>query len=121
MMEKTMQPLSGITVLELGMVMQVPLAGQMLGDYGADVIKIERPPRGDFMRDLDEVGTARGGMSCYYAAVGCNKRTLCLDLKQAEGREVLGKLIDKADVLIHNFRPGVMERLGLGYEEVSKR
>lgn len=116
-----MQPLSGITVLELGMVMQVPLAGQMLGDYGADVIKIERPPRGDIMRDLDEVGTARGDVSCYYAAVGCNKRTLCLDLKQAEGREVLGKLIDKADVLIHNFRPGAMERLGLGYEEVSKR
>lgn len=116
-----MKPLSGITVLELGMVMQVPLAGQMLGDYGADVIKIERPPRGDIMRDLDEVGTAREDMSCYYAAVGCNKRTLCLDLKQDEGREVLGKLIAKADVLIHNFRPGAMERLGFGYEEVSKR
>jgi len=116
-----MKPLSGITVLELGMVMQVPLAGQMLGDYGADVIKIERPPRGDIMRDLDEIGTAREEMSCYYAAVGCNKRTLCLDLKQDEGRDVLSKLIDRADVLIHNFRPGAMERLGFGYEEVSRR
>lgn len=115
------KPLSGITVLELGMVLQVPAAGQMLGDYGANVIKIERPPRGDIIRDLDEVGTAQGGMSCYYAAVGCNKRTLCLDLKQEAGREVLGKLIDTADVLIHNFRPGAMERLGFGYEEVSKR
>ncbi|MCK0754349.1 CaiB/BaiF CoA transferase family protein [Chromohalobacter japonicus] len=114
-----MKPLSGITVLELGMVMQVPLAAQMLGDYGANVIKIERPPRGDIMRDLDEVGTERNEMSCYYAAVGRNKRTLCLDLKQDEGREVLGKLIEQADVLVHNFRPGAMERLGFGYEQVS--
>lgn len=116
-----MKPLSGITVLELGMVMQVPLAAQMLGDYGANVIKIERPPRGDIMRDLDEVGTERGEMSCYYAAVGRNKRTLCLDLKQDEGREVLGRLIEQADVLVHNFRPGAMERLGFGYEQVAAR
>ncbi|MCE9662047.1 CoA transferase [Halomonas sp. M5N1S17] len=116
-----MKPLSGITVLELGMVMQVPLAGQMLGDYGANVIKVERPPRGDIMRDLDEVGTERQELSCYYAAVGRNKRSLCLDLKQDEGREILGKLIDQADVLIHNFRPGAMERLGFGYEKVTER
>jgi len=116
-----MQPLSGIRVLELGMVMQVPLAGQMLAEYGAEVIKVERPSRGDIIRDLDEVGTAQGSMSCYYASVGCGKRSICLDLKQKEGREVLEKLIDTADVLLHNFRPGVMEHLGLGYEEVSKR
>lgn len=116
-----MMPLSEIKVLELGMVLQVPLAGQMLGDYGANVIKVERPPRGDIIRDLDDVGTERGEMSCYYAAVGRNKRSLCLDIKQPEGREVLNKLIDQADVLIHNFRPGAMERLGFGYEDVRKR
>jgi crotonobetainyl-CoA:carnitine CoA-transferase CaiB-like acyl-CoA transferase len=115
------KPLSDVTVLELGMVMQVPLAGQMLGDYGAKVIKVERPPRGDIIRDLDEVGTQQGKPSCYYAAVGRNKRTVCLDLKKAEGREILGRLIDQADVLIHNFRPGAMERLGFDYDSVSKR
>ena len=105
----------------MGMVLQAPLAGQMLGDYGADVIKIERPPKGDIIRDLDEVGTARDQMSCYYAAVGRNKRTLCVDIKDARGRRILEGLVDRADVLIHNFRPGVMERLGFGPEEVMKR
>ena len=113
--------LEGIVVLELGMVMQVPLAAQMLGDYGADVIKIERPPPGDILRTLDTVGRDRGGMSCYYAALGRNKRTLCLDIKNPQGREVLLRLIDRADVLLHNFRPGVMERLGLGYADLEKR
>lgn len=116
-----MKPLIGIKVLELGMVLQVPLAAQMLGDYGADVIKVERPPDGDLIRNLDEVGTGLGEMSCYYAAIGRNKRTLCVDVKNAKGREILEHLIDKADVLIHNFRPGVMERLGFGPDDVMKR
>lgn len=102
------------------MVLQAPLAAQMLGDYGADVIKIERAPRGDIMRDLDEVGSGRGEMSCYHAAVGRNKRTLCLDIKSPSGQEVLRELIRGADVLIHNFRPGVMERLGFSYDEVRE-
>jgi crotonobetainyl-CoA:carnitine CoA-transferase CaiB-like acyl-CoA transferase len=117
----TGKALEGIVVLELGMVMQVPLAAQMLGDYGADVIKVERPPPGDILRTLDTIGRDRGGMSCYYAALGRNKRTLCLDIKNPQGREVLLRLIDRADVLLHNFRPGVMERLGLGYAELEKR
>jgi crotonobetainyl-CoA:carnitine CoA-transferase CaiB-like acyl-CoA transferase len=113
-----MRPLTGIKVLELGMVMQVPLAAQMLADLGADVIKVERPPNGDIVRDLDEVATADGGMSCYYSAVGRNKKSVGLDIKSERGREILLRLVRDADVLIHNFRPGVMERIGLGSDTV---
>lgn len=113
--------LEGIKVLELGMVMQVPLAGQMLGDYGANVIKVERLAPGEILRTLDPIANKKGGMSCYYAALGRNKRTLSLDFKSPEGRDALLKLIDDADVLLHNFRPGVMERLGFGFEELEKR
>ncbi|WP_157450356.1 CoA transferase [Bradyrhizobium sp. ARR65] len=112
--------LRGLVVLEVGMVMQVPLAGQVLGDLGADVIKIERP-QGDITRGLDFEATRVGGMSAYYAAMGRNKRTLALDLKNAAALEILLSLVDRADVLMHNFRPGVMERLGLGYRELSAR
>jgi crotonobetainyl-CoA:carnitine CoA-transferase CaiB-like acyl-CoA transferase len=113
--------LAGIVVLELGMVMQVPLAAQMLGDFGADVIKIERPGTGDILRTLDPIANEAGTLSAYYAALGRNRRSVCLDIKQPEGLEALLRLIDRADVLIHNFRPGVMERLGLGYDAVSAR
>ncbi|WP_407175404.1 CaiB/BaiF CoA transferase family protein [Bradyrhizobium sp. STM 3562] len=112
--------LRGLVVLEVGMVMQVPLAGQVLGDLGADVIKIERP-QGDITRGLDFEAARVGGMSAYYAAMGRNKRTLALDLKNAAALEILLTLVDRADVLMHNFRPGVMERLGLGYRALSAR
>jgi crotonobetainyl-CoA:carnitine CoA-transferase CaiB-like acyl-CoA transferase len=113
-------PLAGVTVLELGMVMQVPLAAQMLGDYGADVIKVERQPPGEILRTLDPIATEEGTGSCYYAALGRNKRTLSLDIKSPEGHSTLMRLVEKADVLLHNFRPGVMERLGLGYEQLAE-
>ena len=113
--------LAGITVIELGMVMQVPLAGQMLADFGATVVKVERPGSGDILRTLDPVANEQSMMSCYYAALCRNKYTVCIDIKQPDGQAALLKLIDQADVLIHNFRPGVMERLGLGYEELAKR
>ncbi|MGY8684041.1 CoA transferase [Bradyrhizobium sp. UFLA05-153] len=112
--------LRGLVVLEVGMVMQVPLAGQVLGDLGADVIKIERP-QGDITRGLDFEATRLGGMSAYYAAMGRNKRTLALDLKNPAALEILLTLVGRADVLMHNFRPGVMERLGLGYGDLSAR
>ncbi|MGV7214869.1 CaiB/BaiF CoA transferase family protein [Bradyrhizobium sp. UFLA05-112] len=112
--------LHGLVVLEVGMVMQVPLAGQVLGDLGADVIKIERP-QGDITRGLDFEATRLGGMSAYYAAMGRNKRTLALDLKNPAALEILLTLVGRADVLMHNFRPGVMERLGLGYGDLSAR
>jgi len=113
--------LSGVRVIELGMVMQVPLAGQMLGDYGADVIKVERLSPGEILRTLDPVANEKGGISCYYAALCRNKRSLALDIKSEEGRDLLLRLIDSADVLLHNFRPGVMERLGLSFEDLEKR
>src|SRR6266568_1416073 len=103
------------------MVMQVPLAGQMLGDFGADVIKVERPSSGDILRTLDPVANEAGSISSYYAALCRNKRVICLDIKQPQGREALLQLLDRADVLLHNFRPGVMERLGLGYADLTKR
>ncbi len=113
--------LAGITVLELGMVMQVPLAGQMLGDLGAEVIKVERLPPGEILRTLDPVARETGAMSAYYAALCRNKRSLCLDIKAPDGHAALLRLIDRADVVIHNFRPGVMERLGLGWEALEQR
>lgn len=118
--QTTQAALSGVTVIELGMVMQVPLAGQMLGDLGADVIKIERLPPGEILRTLDPVGFGTGKMSCYYAALCRNKRTLSLDIKSADGHAALLRLIAKADVLLHNFRPGVMERLALDYKTLRE-
>lgn len=115
-----MKPLEGIKILELGMVMQVPLATQMLADYGAEVIKVERPPEGDILRNLDEVGPSKNEMSCYYAALGRGKKSVGLDIKSDRGREILTKLIKEADVLIQNFRPGVLEKIGFGPEDVLK-
>jgi len=115
-----MKPLEGIKILELGMVMQVPLATQMLADYGAEVFKVERPPEGDILRNLDEVGPSRNEMSCYYAALGRGKKSVGLDIKSDRGREILTKLIKEADVLIQNFRPGVLEKIGFGPEDVLK-
>ncbi|MFG1357969.1 CaiB/BaiF CoA transferase family protein [Xanthobacter pseudotagetidis] len=112
--------LEGIKVLELCEVFQGPLAGQILGDYGADVIKIERPGRGDSLRHSDAVANAAGKMGSYFAAVNRNKRSLCLDLKADDDRQVLLRLVGEADVLMHNYRPGVLERLGLGYEALEK-
>ena len=113
--------LAGTVVVELGMVMQVPLAAQMLGDFGANVIKVERPGTGDILRTLDPVANEAGTMSAYYAALGRNRRTVCLDIKRPEGHEALLRFLDRADVLLHNFRPGVMERLGLGYSDLEPR
>lgn len=112
--------LEGILVLEFGIVMQVPLAAQMLGDYGADVIKIERPD-GDLMRYLDKSLDDTDGIGTYYTAVGRNKRVIGIDVKSPSGREAVLRLVDRADVILHNFRPGVMEKLGLGYDDLSKR
>ncbi|WP_439672982.1 L-carnitine dehydratase/bile acid-inducible protein F (plasmid) [Cupriavidus necator] len=108
--------LKGITVIELCEVYQGPLAGQTLGDFGARVIKIERGPLGDPMRGGDFHARARGLMSCYFAAANRNKESVCLDLKAPAGKEALRELVKTADILLHNYRPGVMEKLGFGYE-----
>lgn len=103
-------PLSGIRVIEVGQLLAGPFAGAMLAYYGAEVIKIE-PPGGDPIRRWR---TLKNGTSLWWASIGRNKKSLGLDLKQAEGRALLRELSRDADVLIENFRPGVMEEWGLG-------
>ena len=107
-------PLSGIIVLDLTHVLAGPFTGMTLADLGATVIKVEKPGRGDQTR-----GTApyHEDMSHYFAAMNRNKLGLALDLKTAEGREVFTDLVARADVLLHNFRPGVMDSLGFGQAE----
>lgn len=112
--------LQGIKVIELCEVYQGPLAGQILGDFGADVLKIERPLRGDSLRHSDTVANAEGRMGSYFAAVNRNKRSVCLDLKAEAGRTAFLALAREADVLLHNYRPGVMEKLGFGYDDLKQ-
>ncbi len=112
--------LDGVKVLELCEVFQGPLAGQILGDFGADVIKIEKPGKGDSLRHSDTVANAQGKMGGYFAAVNRNKRSICLNLKDDHDREFFLKLAGEADVLMHNYRPGVLERLGFGYDVLEK-
>lgn len=111
--------LAGIKVLELCEVFQGPLAGQMLGDFGADVIKIERPVRGDSLRHSDTTANAQKKMGSYFAAVNRNKRSICLNLKESTDRETFLAMVGEADVLMHNYRPGVLERLGFGYADLK--
>lgn len=111
--------LTGITVIELCEVYQGPLAGQSLGDFGARVIKVERPPAGDPMRG-EHYAVERNLMSSYFAATNRNKESICLDLKSEEGRSALHGMLRTADVLLHNYRAGVMERLGFGYEALAE-
>ncbi len=104
-----MSALAGIRVLELSTMITGPLGGQMLGDLGADVIKVENPEGGDMFRSW------RGGRySAHFLACNRNKRSLGLNLRRDEGREILLRLVETADVLLENYRPGVMDRLGLG-------
>jgi crotonobetainyl-CoA:carnitine CoA-transferase CaiB-like acyl-CoA transferase len=111
-------PLTGLVVLDLATIFAGPSACRHLADFGADVIKIERPGSGDGARHL---GECDGDDSFYWRQVGRNKRPIELDLKAPEGREVLLGLVRRADVLVENFRPGTMERLGLDPEEVLLR
>lgn len=113
-------PLDGLLVIDLSEVMQGPLAAQVLGDYGAEVIKIERGA-GDLMRGLDREAVAAGEMSAYFTAVNRNKRSIRIDLKQTAGMEVLHMLLERADVLVHSYRPEAVRRLGISYEDLSQR
>jgi formyl-CoA transferase len=113
-------PLDGIRVIDFTQVMMGPCATQMLGDYGADVIKIERPGAGDLSRTAfpNDPAGLQGPVFC---SLNRNKRSVALDLRKPEMREVVLRLIDGADVVANNFRAGVMERMGFGYEDLAKR
>lgn len=111
-------PLEGVKIVEMTSVVLGPYACQMLGDLGADIIKIE-PPGGDTNRNL---GPYRNNKDMASLFIGCNrnKRSIVLDLKSDRGRTAALEIMREADVVVHNFRPGAMERLGLDYEAVKK-
>ncbi|MEO7773208.1 MAG: CoA transferase [Steroidobacteraceae bacterium] len=111
-------PLSDLRVIELGTLLAGPFCGQLLGDMGAEVIKVEPPGAGDPMRNW---GHAKfNGKSLWWPVVARNKKAVTLDLRQKEGQELLKELVAQADFLIENFRPGTMEKWGLGWGELSR-
>jgi crotonobetainyl-CoA:carnitine CoA-transferase CaiB-like acyl-CoA transferase len=112
-----MGPLKGIKVIDMTTVLMGPYATQMLGDYGADIIKVESPD-GDVTRQIGP--TRHPGMGPVFLNTNRSKRSICLDLKKPAGREAVLRLIKDADVLVYNVRPQAMARLNLGYDVVSK-
>ncbi len=110
-------PMSGIRVIDLGAMVAGPMATTILSDQGADVIKIEPPGIGDVMRYF---GSSRNGVSSLYHTTNRGKRSLTLNLKAKEALDIVHKLVVNADVVAHNFRPGVAERLGIDYESLKK-
>ena len=112
------QPLKGIRILDLSRLLPGAYASQMLADFGADVIKVEEPGSGDYGRFMPPHGA--GGVSLYFFTINRNKRSITLNLKSAEGREIFLRMVRKADVVLESFRPGVMERLGLGYDQLKE-
>jgi crotonobetainyl-CoA:carnitine CoA-transferase CaiB-like acyl-CoA transferase len=118
-MAETKQPLSGIKVIDFSQVMLGPSATQVLADYGADVIKIERPGAGDLSRN-SIANDPDGKNNPVFRSLNRNKRSIALDLRQDEGKAIVYELVKDADIVVNNFRAGVMERMGFGYAELSK-
>ena len=116
-MSNTARPLDGLRVIELGQLLAGPFTGTILGYFGAEVIKVE-PPGGDPIRGWREV---RDGTSLWYRSLGRNKKSVTLDLKSERGRELVMQLIDSADVLVENFRPGALESWGLAPDQLRER
>lgn len=114
MAENRHLPLNGIRVLEFSHVVLGPVCGLVLADLGAEVIKVERPPDGDDTRRLGGFGSG------FFACFNRNKKSLAVDIKSDQGRDIVYKLIKTADVLIENFAPGTMDRLGLSYQATSR-
>ncbi len=114
-----MQPaaLDGLKVVEMGQLIAGPFAGKTLGDFGADVIKIEAPGTGDPLRNWR---LTQDGTSVWWQVQSRNKRSIALDLRSKEGQDIARKLIAQADVLVENFRPGTLEGWGMSYEELSQ-
>jgi crotonobetainyl-CoA:carnitine CoA-transferase CaiB-like acyl-CoA transferase len=108
-------PLTGVRVLDFASALAAPWAAGILADQGADVIKIERPTKGDLARTS---GTCHNGVSAMFHLANRGKRSIVLDLRQEEGRSIAVELARTADVVVQNFRPGVAERLGVGYEQL---
>ncbi|MCP2296386.1 formyl-CoA transferase [Nocardia amikacinitolerans] len=113
----SIRPLDGVRVLELGNYIAAPTAGRILGDFGAEVIKVERPKAGDELRNWRLYG---GDTSMLYRTVNRNKKSITLDLRTDEGRAVVLDLVKRCDVLLENFRPGMLEKWGLGPEALNE-
>ncbi|MBY8862544.1 CoA transferase [Nocardia sp. CA2R105] len=110
------RPLDGVRVLELGNYIAAPTAGRILGDFGAEVIKVERPKTGDELRNWRLYG---GDTSMLYRTVNRNKKSITLDLRSEAGRAIVLDLVSRSDVLLENFRPGMLEKWGLGPQELN--
>ena len=111
-------PLAGIRVVDLTTIYSGPICTSILGDQGADVIKVESPT-GDWIRSIQNI--QRNGVNGAFAMMNRNKRSVMIDLSTDDGKDVLHRLIDGADVVVENFRPGVMDRLGFGYDTLRQR
>ena len=109
--------LSNITVLDLTRVLAGPYCTMMLADYGANVIKIEMPGKGD---DTRAMGPKKNDYSMYYAYVNRGKKGITLNLKSEEGKKLFLEMVKKADVVVENYRPGVMDKLGVGYDVLKE-
>lgn len=112
-------PLAGVTVLDLTRVLSGPYCTMLLGDMGARVLKIEQPGRGDDTRAWGPPFVA--GESAYFLSINRNKESVTLDFKQPEGRRILERLLERADVLVENFRPGTLKKIGFDYESTAPR
>src|SRR5499425_3145489 len=102
-------PLSGIRILDVGTRVAAPFAATLLGDFGAEVIKVELPATGDFMRTI---GPFAGGYSLWWAVEGRNKKSITLDLRKPPGQDLFRRLVALADVVVENFQPGTLEEWG---------
>jgi formyl-CoA transferase len=111
-------PLSDLRLIEMGTLLAGPFCGQLMGDFGAEVIKVEPPGKGDPMREWGQ--EKAHGMSLWWPVIARNKKSVTLNLRENEGQEIARELISKADFLLENFRPGTMERWNLSYEELKK-
>ena len=110
-------PLAGIRILDVSAVMSGPLAATLLADQGAEAIKVEPPGAGDILR---WVGSSRNGMSGTFHVTNRGKRSIALNLKEPRGLDILERLASQADVFIQNFRPGVADRMGIGWEQLRR-
>jgi formyl-CoA transferase len=117
-MHENAKPLENVTVLDLSRVLAGPYCSMMLGDLGADVIKVERPGAGDDTRQWGPPNA--GGEAAYYLCVNRNKRSVTVNMKSPEGQEILRRLAAKSDILIENYMVGTLGNVGLGYEELKK-
>lgn len=111
-------PLKDVRVIEMGQLLAGPFCGQLMGDFGAEVIKVEQPGTGDPLRQWGQ--QVIDGQSLWWPVVARNKKSVTLNLRVKEGQDIIKKLISEADILIENFRPGTLEKWGLGYDDLKE-